>query len=146
MLSSVFCFFFFFAHHPPKAAMVTINIEIAGARGTVDVDLSVPLGTAIAQGVTAARGIGDTDDDATIGIEELIFRFEVDGFAPASWVWVVLGGAFRAFSALSVRFLFLLPLCGVKRPALRGVRRVLAFVFALLIAVRVLVFVFFLAG
>ena len=42
--------------------------------------------------------------------------------AAASWVGGLCWGALRAFSALSVGFLFLLPLCGVKRPALRGER------------------------
>ena len=83
--------------------MVTIRIEIAGATGTVDVDLSTPLGTVMAQSIETARAIADAPG-AIVGIDEIIFRYQVfGGTAPASWVglcWVV-----RAFAGFKRWFL-----------------------------------------
>ena len=57
--------------------------------------------------------------------------------------WVVLGGFPCVCGLLAFVSCFWLPLCGVKRPALRGARLVFALGVALLIAVRVLVFFLF---
>ena len=77
--------------------MVTIRIEIAGATGTEDVDMTIPLGTVIARSMTTARAIADAPN-AIVGIDEIIFRYQVfGGTAPASWVGLCWGlcGRFR---------------------------------------------------
>ena len=104
--------------------------SLVGARRSALVAMAMKLG--IANTWTKTKSELSVDIWAKVNeLVDMVNAPPVSPIAPVLWVGGVLGGACVCELFTFVLSRFLLPLCGVKRPALRGVRRCLLSVFAL---------------
>ena len=105
-LCSRWCFvFLFFRPSNPKIMSFAVKVDIDGVMGETEISAATVFGTAVQRCAETARDLVDRPN-ATISINEIVVRFEVDntfarfeddGTAAASWVgWC--WGAFRAFA------------------------------------------------